>query len=68
MVDKKEITDQFIQNLKITLNKVHNLTGEMKKSLKNIDWKQIFIHKYIKSHASLTVIVKLNTLEGHYKQ
>ena len=32
MVDKKEITDQFIQNLKRKPNKVHNLTGEMKKS------------------------------------
>ena len=31
MVDNKEITDQFIQNLKITPNKVHNLTGVMKK-------------------------------------
>ena len=27
MVGNKEITDQFIQNLKITPNKVHNLTG-----------------------------------------
>ena len=32
MVDNKEITDQFIQNLKSKPNKVHNLTGEMKKS------------------------------------
>ena len=32
MVDNKERTDQFIQNLKINPNKVHNLTGEMKKS------------------------------------
>ena len=32
MVDNKEITDQFIQNLKRKPNKVHNLTGEMKKS------------------------------------
>ena len=31
MVDNKEITDQFIQNLKRKPNKVHNLTGEMKK-------------------------------------
>ena len=29
----EEITDQFIQNLKSNLNKVHDLTGEMKKSL-----------------------------------
>ena len=32
MVDNQEITDQFIQNLKINPNKVHDLTGEMKKS------------------------------------
>ena len=32
MVDNKEITDQFIQNLKRKPNKVHNLEGEMKKS------------------------------------
>ena len=32
MVDNEEITDQFIQNLKRTPNKVHDLTGEMKKS------------------------------------
>ena len=32
MVDNKEITDQFIQNLKSNPNKVHDLTGEMKKS------------------------------------
>ena len=32
MVEKKEITDQFIQNLKSNPNKVHNLTGEIKKS------------------------------------
>ena len=34
MVDNKEITDQFIQNLKRTPNKVHHLTGAMKKSFK----------------------------------
>ena len=34
MVENKEITDQFIQNLKRTPNKVHHLTGAMKKSLK----------------------------------
>ena len=66
MVANQEITDQFIQNLKSNPNKVHDLTGEMKKSfLKNRDWKQVSIHKYTKSHASLTVMVKLNTLEGH---
>ena len=57
MVANKEITDQFIQNLKINPKKVHDLTGEMKKSFKNRDWKQISFHKYTKSHASLTVIV-----------
>ena len=46
MVANQEIIDQFIQNLKINPNKVHYLTGEMKKSLKNRYWKQISIHKY----------------------
>ena len=32
MFDNKEITDQFIQNLKSNPNKVHDLTGEMNKS------------------------------------
>ena len=32
MVANQEITDQFIQNHKINPNKVHDLTGEMKKS------------------------------------
>ena len=32
MVDNEEITDQFIENLKRIPNKVHDLTGEMKKS------------------------------------
>ena len=32
MVYNKEITDQFIQNLKSNPKKVHKLTGEMKKS------------------------------------
>ena len=65
MVANQEITDQFIQNIKSNPNKVHDLTGEMKKYFKNIDWKQVSIHKYTKSHASMTVMVKLNTLEGH---
>ena len=65
MVANQEITDQFIQNLKSNPNKVHDLTGEMKKSLKNRDWKQVSNHKYIKSHASLKIMIKLNTLEGH---
>ena len=34
MVANKEIIDRFIQNLKINPNKVHDLIGEMKKSLK----------------------------------
>ena len=34
MVANQEITDQFIQNLKINPNKVHDLTGETKKSFK----------------------------------
>ena len=33
MVANQEITDQFIQNLKSKPNKVHDLTGEMKKSI-----------------------------------
>ena len=65
MVANQETTDHFIQNLKSNPNKVHDLTGEMKKSFKNSDWKQVFIHKYTKYHASLTFMVKLNTLEGH---
>ena len=65
MVANQEITDQFIQNLKSNPNKVHELTGEMKKSVKIRDWKQVSIHKYKKNQASLTVMVKLNTWEGH---
>ena len=65
MVANQEITDQFIQNLKSNPNKVHDLIVDMKKSFKNIDWKQVSIHKYEKTHASLTVMVKLNTLKGH---
>ena len=34
MVANQKITDQFIQNLKSNSNKVHDLTGEMKRSLK----------------------------------
>ena len=68
MVVNQEITDQFIQNLKSNPNKVHDLTGEMKKSFKNRDWEQVSIHKYKKSHASLTVMIKLNTLEGNLQK
>ena len=32
MVANQKIADQFIQNLKSNPNKVHDLTGEMKKS------------------------------------
>ena len=34
MFANQEIIDQFIQNLKSNPNKVHDLTGEMKKSFK----------------------------------
>ena len=34
MVANQDIIDQFIQNLKGNSNKVHDLTGEMKKSFK----------------------------------
>ena len=44
MAANQEITDQFIQNLKINPNKVHDLTGEMKKAFKYRDWKQISFH------------------------
>ena len=37
MVDNKEITDQFIQNLKSNPNKVHNLTGEMKEKKQRLE-------------------------------
>ena len=33
MAANQEITDQFIQNLKSNPNKVHDLTGEMKKNI-----------------------------------
>ena len=34
MAANQEIRDQFIQNLKSNPNKIHDLTGEMKKSFK----------------------------------
>ena len=37
MVDNKEITDQFTQNLKRIPNKVHHLTGAMKKLFKKME-------------------------------
>ena len=33
IVSNQEITDQFLQNLKSNPNKLHDLTGEMEKSL-----------------------------------
>ena len=57
MVDNKEITYQFIQNLKRTPNKVHHLTGVMKKSFKKQILETKSIPKYTKSHASLTVMI-----------
>ena len=65
MVANQEITYQFIHNLKSNPNKFYDLTGEMRKSLKIIDWKQVSMQKYTKYHASLTVMVKLNNLEIH---
>ena len=65
MVANQEITDQFIQNLKSNPNKVHNLTGEMKKSFKKQRLETSIYPQIHKLHASLTVMVKLNTLEGH---
>ena len=68
MVANQEITDQFIQNLKSNPNEVHDLTDEMMKSFKNRDWKQVSIQKFTKYHASLTVMVKLNTLEENLQK
>ena len=65
MVANQEITDQFVLSIKSNSNKVHELTDETKKSLKKRDWKQVSNNKYTKSHASLTIIVKQNTFEGH---
>ena len=57
MVANQEITDQFIQNLKSNPNKVHDLTGEMKKSSKK-QRLETSIHTQIhKSPESLTVMV-----------
>ena len=53
MVANQEITDQFIQNLKSNPNKVHDLTGETKKSFK----KQILetsIHSQIHTISRIT--------------
>ena len=48
MVSNHKITDQFIQDLKSNLNKVHDLTGEMMISLKKHRLEKIItpqIHK-----------------------
>ena len=65
MVSNQNITDHFIQNLKSNPNKVHNLTGEMKISLKKQRLEKVSNRKYTKSHASLTIMVKQNTTEGN---
>ena len=58
MVANHKIADQFIQNLKSNPNKVHDLTGEMKRSLKKQILEIVSNRKYTKSHASLTIMVK----------
>ena len=58
MVSKHIIADQFIQNLKSNPNKVHDLPSEMKRSLKKKRLEKLSNCKYIKSHASLTIMVK----------
>ena len=63
MVYNKEITDQFIQNLKRKPNKVHNLTGEMKKSF----YKQRLetnIHPQIHKISRITDIYGITTYLG----
>ena len=57
MVDNKEIIDQFIQNLKSKPNKVHNLTGEMKKSFQKKRLETNILPQIQKYHASLKVMV-----------
>ena len=65
MADNHKITDQFIQNIKSNPNEVYDLTGEMKRSLKKQILEKVSNHKYIKSHATLTIMVKQITMEGH---
>ena len=65
MVANQEITDQFIHNLKSNPTKVHDLTGEMKKKIKKQRLETSINQKYTKSHASLTIMVKLNNLEEY---
>ena len=57
MVDNKEITDQFIQNLKSKPKKVHDLTVEMKKSFKKKRLETDILPQIQKYHLSLTVMV-----------
>ena len=52
---------------KVTQTRFMTWQVKWRNHLKNRDWKLVSIHKYTKSHASLTVMVKLNTLEGHLK-
>ena len=56
MVSNQEITDQLIQNLKSNPNKVHDLTGEMKKSffLKRLETS---IHPQIQKISRITDII-----------
>ena len=65
MVANHKITDQFIQNPRSNPNKVHDLTGEMKRPLKNRDCKKVSNRKYTESHASLKIMVKQITMEEH---
>ena len=59
------ISDQFIQNLKSNPKKVHDLTGEMKRTLKTQRLEKVSNCKYTKLHVSLTIMVKQITMEGH---
>ena len=68
MVSNHIIADKFIQNLKSNPNKVHDLTGEMNRSLLNQRLEKVSNHKYTKSHASLTIMVKQITVEGHMQK
>ena len=63
MVANHKITYQFIHNLKTNPNKVHDLTGEMNRSLKKQRLKKLSKCKYTKSHASLKIMVKQINME-----
>ena len=67
LVANHKITDQFIQNLKSNPNKVHDLTSEMKRSLKKQS-----LDKSIKPQIQkITGITDINgkkiTMKGHMK-